>query len=110
MCRSFQVQHRYVFQPNIPRCNTTLGDVYEEPLNTSTYDFCCNYRSRLDTSWVPTRTSRPDPPLLQQSSEKYHRSVGQLPGYSGHVPGDIQRFGRSYGYDTKDPKRYIRGD
>ena len=33
-----------------------------------------------------------------------------LPNYLGHVPGETFRFGKTFGADTKDAKRWLRGD
>ncbi|KPJ14539.1 putative elongator complex protein 3 [Papilio machaon] len=52
----------------------------------------------------------PDPPLSINPTEIYHKHVGMLPNYAGHVPGCIFRFGKTYGNDTRDAKRWLRGD
>ncbi|CAH2100325.1 unnamed protein product [Euphydryas editha] len=53
---------------------------------------------------------RPDPPLSINPTEIYHKHVGMLPNYAGHVPGCVFRFGKTYGNDTRDAKRWLRGD
>ncbi|KAF9795582.1 hypothetical protein SFRURICE_004954 [Spodoptera frugiperda] len=52
----------------------------------------------------------PDPPLSINPTEIYHKHVGMLPNYAGHVPGCMFRFGKTYGNDTRDAKRWLRGD
>ncbi|KAJ2946651.1 hypothetical protein O0L34_g12708 [Tuta absoluta] len=52
----------------------------------------------------------PDPPLSINPTEIYHKHVGMLPNYAGHVPGHMFRFGMTYGNDTRDAKRWLRGD
>ncbi|OWR41765.1 Elongator complex protein 3, partial [Danaus plexippus plexippus] len=52
----------------------------------------------------------PDPPLSINPTEIYHKHVGMLPNYAGHVPGCVFRFGKTYGNDTRDAKRWLRGD
>ncbi|CAK1548112.1 unnamed protein product [Leptosia nina] len=54
--------------------------------------------------------SIPDPPLSINPTEIYHKHVGMLPNYAGHVPGCLFRFGKTYGNDTRDAKRWLRGD
>ncbi|KAJ8734281.1 hypothetical protein PYW07_014832 [Mythimna separata] len=52
----------------------------------------------------------PDPPMSINPTEIYHKHVGMLPNYAGHVPGCMFRFGKTYGNDTRDAKRWLRGD
>lgn len=40
----------------------------------------------------------------------YHRNIGLIPNYGGHVPGQTFRFGQTYGTDSVDAKRWLRGD
>ncbi|XP_017769917.1 PREDICTED: protein FAM166B [Nicrophorus vespilloides] len=72
--------------------------------------FTADNRSRLGTEWTPLNFVAADPPLIIQPSTIYYRHIGQVPNYSGHIPGEIFRFGRTYGNDTKDAKRWLRGD
>ncbi|KAG7209293.1 hypothetical protein KM043_015406 [Ampulex compressa] len=78
--------------------------------NSALCDFTSNYRKRQSTEWAPVTISRPDPPLLIQPTEIYHKHIGMLPNYRGHVPGALHRFGKTFGSDTKDAKRWLRGD
>ncbi|CAH4035101.1 unnamed protein product [Pieris brassicae] len=58
----------------------------------------------------PYMVKIPDPPLSINPTEIYHKHVGMLPNYAGHVPGCLFRFGKTYGNDTRDAKRWLRGD
>ncbi|XP_076626839.1 CIMIP2 protein CG18335 [Colletes latitarsis] len=78
--------------------------------NSALCDFTSNYRKRLSTEWAPVTISQPDPPLLIQPTMIYHKHVGMIPNYLGHVPGETFRFGKTFGADTKDAKRWLRGD
>lgn len=78
--------------------------------NSALCDFTTNYRRRQSTEWAPVSITRPDPPLQIQPSEIYHKQLGQIPNYAGHIPGAPFRFGKTYGNDTRDAKRWLRGD
>lgn len=98
------------FTGHVPFGYANFGKTNEAMTNSALCDFTSNYRKRLSTEWAPVTINRPDPPLLIQPSELYHRHVGQLPNYCGHIPGAIFRFGKTYGNDSRDAKRWLRGD
>ncbi|XP_018328588.1 UPF0605 protein CG18335 [Agrilus planipennis] len=100
---SWAQQDRYRYTARSPFRSAVCQDL-KSP------DFTSNYRKRLGTEWVPVTTSRPDPPLLVQPAEIYHTHVGHIPNYGGHIPGAVFRFGKTFGTDTKDAKRWLRGD
>ncbi|XP_047357647.1 UPF0605 protein CG18335-like [Vespa velutina] len=95
---------------HIPYGYAQFGATNVPATNSALCDFTSNYRHRQSTEWAPVTISKPDPPLLIQSTEIYHKHVGLLPNYYGHVPGQIFRFGKTFGADTKDAKRWLRGD
>ncbi|KAH8380820.1 UPF0605 protein CG18335 [Drosophila serrata] len=37
----------------------------------------------------------------------YHTTDGMVPSYAGHVPGEMYKFGRTYGKTTYDAKRWL---
>ncbi|KAK9880198.1 hypothetical protein WA026_010070 [Henosepilachna vigintioctopunctata] len=98
------------FTGHIPFGYASFGKTNEAMTNSALCEFTSNYRKRLSTEWSPVSLSRYDPPLLIQPSEIYHRHIGQLPNYCGHIPGAIFRFGKTYGNDTRDSKRWLRGN
>ncbi|KAF5295564.1 hypothetical protein FQR65_LT10427 [Abscondita terminalis] len=98
------------FSGPVPFGYSSFGNVNKPIKNSVLCDFTTNYRKRLSTEWAPINVSRPDPPLLIQPSEIYHRHVGQVPNYTGHIPGAIFRYGKTYGSDSRDAKRWLRGD
>ncbi|XP_018364443.1 PREDICTED: UPF0605 protein CG18335-like [Trachymyrmex cornetzi] len=55
-------------------------------------------------------TIYPEPPLLVQSTEIYHKNVGMIPNYFGHIPGAMFRCGKTFGVDSKDVKKWLRKD
>ncbi|CAB3221693.1 unnamed protein product [Arctia plantaginis] len=85
------------------------SEVYFLPLIYSPYsplDTSLNAHSHISCS----SPCRPDPPMSINPTEIYHKHVGMLPNYAGHVPGCMFRFGKTYGNDTRDAKRWLRGD
>ncbi|KAG5345055.1 U605 protein, partial [Acromyrmex charruanus] len=55
-------------------------------------------------------TIYPEPPLLVKSTEIYHKNVGMIPNYFGHIPGAMFRCGKTFGVDSKDVKKWLRRD
>jgi hypothetical protein len=51
------------------------------------YDFVKNYRKERYTQCGPVTVIYPDSPILVQPSEIYHRHVGMISNYLGHIPG-----------------------
>lgn len=70
----------------------SFGKMNRELSTSQVCDFASNYRKRLSTEWAPVNITRPDPPLLIQPTEIYHRHIGQMPNYSGHIPGAQFRY------------------
>ncbi|XP_018576172.1 UPF0605 protein CG18335-like [Anoplophora glabripennis] len=98
------------FTGHVPFGYATLGKTNQQMTNSALCDFTSSYRKRLSNEWAPVQIDRPEPPLLIQPAEIYHRHIGQLPNYGGHIPGAIFRYGKTYGNDTRDAKRWLRGD
>lgn len=80
------------FSGHVPFGYASFGKTSQAMTNSALCDFTANYRKRLSTEWAPVNVSRPDPPLMIQPSEIYHRHIGQLPSYGGHIPGAIFRY------------------
>nr|CAI5839729.1 unnamed protein product [Callosobruchus analis] len=98
------------FTGHVPFGYASFGQTNEAMTNSALCDFTSNYRKRLSNEWAPVMIDRPDPPVLIQPSEIYHKHIGQLPNYGGHIPGAIFRYGKTYGNDSRDAKRWLRGD
>lgn len=98
------------FTGHVPFGYASFGKTNESMTNSSLCDFTNNYRKRLSNEWAPVQIDRPEPPVLFQPSEIYHKHIGQLPNYTGHIPGAIFRYGKTYGNDSRDAKRWLRGD
>lgn len=91
------------FTGPVPFGYSSFGQTNKAMTNSALCDFTTNYRKRLSTEWAPVTISRPDPPLLIQPSEIYHRHLGQLPNYAGHIPGAIFR----YAYIKRAQRHYL---
>lgn len=84
------------FAGHVPFGYASFGKSNEPMTNSALCDFTSNYRKRLSTEWTPVTINRPDPPLLIQPSEIYHKHLGQLPNYGGHIPGAIFRYNNPF--------------
>ncbi|KAJ1520960.1 hypothetical protein ONE63_004036 [Megalurothrips usitatus] len=113
----------YFADPNDPDKYFVLGYTGHVPFGMARYgqssqaltrsalsDFTHHYRRRQSTEWAPVGVVQPDPPLLLSPAEIYHKHVGLLPRYNGHLPGAKFRYGNTYGNDSRDGKRWLRGD
>ncbi|KAH1021891.1 hypothetical protein HUJ04_011375 [Dendroctonus ponderosae] len=98
------------FTGHVPFGFASFGKTNEAMTNSNLCDFTSNYRKRLSNEWAPVEIDRPDPPVLMQPADIYHKHMGQLPNYGGHIPGAIFRYGKTYGNDSRDAKRWLRGD
>ncbi|XP_050663895.1 UPF0605 protein CG18335-like isoform X2 [Leptidea sinapis] len=98
------------FAGHVPYGFQRFGDSSKKLTNSALCDFSSNYRRRQSTEWAPVNVVKPDPPMSINPTEIYHKHVGMLPNYAGHVPGCVFRFGKTYGNDTRDAKRWLRGD
>ncbi|KAL0276226.1 UNVERIFIED_CONTAM: hypothetical protein PYX00_003835 [Menopon gallinae] len=94
----------------VPFGYSRFGTTNDLMTNSALCDFTSNYRRRLSTEWAPVNLSRPDPPLHFQPMEIYHKHIGQVPNYCGHIPGAIFRCGKTFGEDSRDAKRWLRRD
>nr|CAD7590749.1 unnamed protein product [Timema genevievae] len=98
------------FSGHVPFGYSKYGSGNVQMTNSALCDFTSNYRRRQSTEWAPVNVTRFDPPLALQPTVIYHKHVGLVPNYLGHVPGEMFRFGKTYGNDTRDAKRWLRGD
>lgn len=84
------------YSGHIPYGYAHFGATNATSTNSALCDFTSNYRRRQSTEWAPVTISRPDPPLHIQPTEIYHKHVGMIPNYLGHVPGGSFRFVLTY--------------
>lgn len=113
---SFLQQQRYTYDSSklspgkYPFGCSNFKNARQMISKTNICDFVTDYRKRLSNEWVPAYVARPEVPVVIQPFDIYHKHLGQLPNYTGHIPGAIFRYGRTYGNDTRDAKRWLRGD
>lgn len=98
------------YSGHIPFGQSKYGEGYGPSTNSALCDFTNNYRMRQSTEWAPVNVVKAEPPLIISSAEIYHKHLGMVPNYTGHIPGMMFRSGKSYGTDTRDAKRWLRGD
>ncbi|XP_066149950.1 CIMIP2 protein GA14893-like isoform X2 [Euwallacea fornicatus] len=94
---------------DVPFDYAAFGGANDTMTNSSLCKFSSNY-TRLRNEWAPVKIDRPDHLAFVQTAEIYHKHIGQLPSYGGHIPGAIFRYGKTYGNDSRDAKRWLRGD
>lgn len=97
------------FTGHVPFGYASFGKTNKALTHSTLCDFTNNYKKRLSNEWAPVQIDRPVPPALSQPSEIYQKHIGQLPNYTGHIPGAIFRYGKTYGNDSRDAKRWLRG-
>ncbi|KAE8742515.1 hypothetical protein FOCC_FOCC011925, partial [Frankliniella occidentalis] len=72
---------------HVPYGMARYGQTSQALTNSALCDFTHNYRRRQSTEWAPVGVVQADPPLLLTPPEIYHKHVGLLPHYVGHLPG-----------------------
>lgn len=113
---SYLQQQRYIFDTGklspgqYPFGWASFGKARQKITKSSLCDFTTDYRKRLSTEWGPASLCTSDPPAIIQPNAIYHKHLGQLPRYTGHIPGAMFRYGKTYGNDSRDAKRWLRGD
>lgn len=80
------------FAGHVPFGYDEFGKTFEAMTNSALCNFTSNYRQRQSTEWAPVTITRPDPPLVMNPAELYHKHIGMLPNYAGHIPGLIFRY------------------
>lgn len=88
-----------------------FGKDHKRITNDALCDFSNNFNHHKSTEWAPivntgVGSSKPSGPC----HKIYHRNIGLIPNYGGHIPGALFRFGQTYGTDSRDAKRWLRGD
>lgn len=95
---------------HVPFGYSKFGSSNDPMTNSAICDFTSNYRRKQSTEWAPVNLSRPDPPLHIAPLDIYHKHIGMVPKYTGHLPGARFRCGKTYGEDSRDAKRWLRRD
>lgn len=87
---------------------TRFGQSSKQLTNSALCEFTNNYHHRRSAEWCPIEmagvgTSCPN----SGQFVIYHRNIGIVPNYGGHVPGEAFSFGRTYGMATVDAKNWL---
>ncbi|XP_014291478.1 CIMIP2 protein CG18335 [Halyomorpha halys] len=98
------------FTGHVPFGYSKYGQGYAPLSNSGLCDFTNYYHTRKSNEWTPVNIIQSEPPLVVSSNEIYHKHIGMVPNYTGHVPGNIFRSGRTFGADSRDAKRWLKGD
>ena len=77
---------------HVPFGTARFGGTSQCMSNASLVDFTNNYRRRLSTEWAPVTVTAPDPPDMLMPPQIYHKNVGMIPHYMGHLPGFQFRY------------------
>lgn len=87
---------------------TRFGQSNKQLTNSALSEFTNNYRHRLSAEWCPMElTGIASSCPTRGQFIIYPRTIGMIPKYAGHVPGEAFTFGRTYGNATVDAKRWL---
>lgn len=79
--------------------------------NDALCDFTNNFNHHKSTEWSPIINTGVGASVPSAPCHKiYHRNIGLIPNYGGHVPGAMFRIGQTYGSDSRDAKRCLSGN
>lgn len=78
------------YATHVPHSYEYFGKLIVSSSDSLLYDFT-NCRKGQIMEYEPVTIACPDPPILIQSSEIYHKHVGMIPNYFGHIPGAMFR-------------------
>ncbi|XP_037813393.1 UPF0605 protein GA14893 isoform X1 [Lucilia sericata] len=93
---------------HIPMTMTRFGQSNKQLTNSALCEFTNNYHHRKSDEWCPMEMSGiPSSSPNNGQFVIYHRTIGMVPSYAGHVPGELFSFGRTYGNSTIDAKNWL---
>ncbi|KAL9878976.1 CIMIP2 protein GA14893-like isoform 1-T1 [Glossina fuscipes fuscipes] len=96
------------YSGHIPMAMTRFGQSSKQLSHGALSEFINNYRHRRSDEWCPLQSAGVASSCPNTSQFViYHPTVGMIPNYAGHVPGEAFTFGRTYGNATIDAKRWI---
>ncbi|XP_061401546.1 CIMIP2 protein GA14893 [Musca vetustissima] len=93
---------------HIPMTMTHYGQSNKRLTNSALCEFTNNYHHRQSAEWCPmelTGIANACPNAGQFVI--YHRTIGMIPKYAGHVPGEAYAVGRTYGNATVNAKSWL---
>uniref|UniRef100_A0A1A9W9F8 Ciliary microtubule inner protein 2A-C-like domain-containing protein n=1 Tax=Glossina brevipalpis TaxID=37001 RepID=A0A1A9W9F8_9MUSC len=96
------------YSGHIPMAMTRFGQSSKQLSHGALTDFVNNYRHRKSDEWCPLEAAGVASSCPNSTQFViYHQSVGMIPNYAGHVPGEAYSFGRTYGNATVNAKRWF---
>uniref|UniRef100_A0A1I8N5G0 Ciliary microtubule inner protein 2A-C-like domain-containing protein n=1 Tax=Musca domestica TaxID=7370 RepID=A0A1I8N5G0_MUSDO len=93
---------------HIPMTMAHYGQSSKRLTNSALCEFTNNYHHRQSAEWCPmelTGIASSCPNAGQFVI--YHRTIGMMPNYAGHVPGEAFAIGRTYGNATVNAKSWL---
>ncbi|XP_055839484.1 UPF0605 protein CG18335 [Episyrphus balteatus] len=88
---------------HIPMTLNRFGESNKPLTANALCEFSNDYQHRKTSDWESTDNKASS----GESFKIYHSKTGMIPNYAGHVPGEIFKFGSTYGKNTIDAKRWL---
>ncbi|PFX14218.1 protein FAM166B-like [Stylophora pistillata] len=85
----------------VPRARGEMGMGYPSLTNKALCDFAVESDRLKRVKELPITVNRPEIKLVD-TKPIYIRGSGQVPHYTGHVPGEKFRYGMTFGYSTQN--------
>ncbi|XP_014088595.1 CIMIP2 protein GA14893 [Bactrocera oleae] len=93
---------------HIPMALTRFGETSKQLTNSALCEFTNNYHHRRSAEWCPQENAGIGSSCPNTGHFViYHRTIGMVPKYAGHVPGETFTFGRTFGDATVDAKHWL---
>jgi len=83
----------------VPCSRGLIGMGYPKYTNKALCDFTTSYRDTKANAKLPIVLNRPAKPV-ENSKPIYYKDSGMVPHYTGHIPGEKFRYGRTFGHST----------
>jgi len=83
----------------VPCSRGLIGMGYPKYTNKALCDFTTNYIETKTNAKLPIVINRPTKPV-ENTKPIYYKDSGMVPHYTGHIPGEKFRYGRTFGHST----------
>lgn len=91
------------YDGHVPMAFKRIGEPNKELTANALREFSCDYNGRLH----PQLQQIAEDKMNARSFKIYHRTTGMIPNYTGHVPGEMFKFGKTYGKNTINAKKEL---
>ena len=85
----------------VPRSRGIIGIGYPDVTNQALCDFTTEHAKTKMMSHAKINLKRPERPAVD-TKQIYYKESGMVPHYTGHVPSEKYRYGRTFGHSTKN--------